>query len=204
MKNNYLVQAWLVLVLAIGFGAALAGVQVGLGPRIEQNKRAKTLRQIPSLVRGDWQIESVAIDGQRLQVALAGGQTQTLVVESVNFGEKAAMKIMQADQHIGWVVRASGQGYADVIELLVGLSPDASTLTGIAVLSQKETPALGDKITTADFRSQFTGAQADGSLSVVKDGGSIESITAATISSRSVCDIVNDAVDQWQAKLKAD
>jgi electron transport complex protein RnfG len=204
MKNNYLVQAWLVLVLAICFGAALAGVQVGLGPRIERNKRAKTLRQIPSLIHGQGQVESVAIDGQNLQVTLVDGQTQTLAVESVNFGEQAAMKITQAGEQVGWVVRASGQGYADVIELLIGLSPDASTITGIAVLSQKETPALGDKITTADFRGQFAGTEADGSLAVTRDGGSIEPITAATISSRSVCDIVNEAVSRWQPKLKAD
>ena len=46
MKNNYLVQAWLVLALAVGFGAALASVQVALQPRIDENKRNETYEYI--------------------------------------------------------------------------------------------------------------------------------------------------------------
>ena len=40
MEKNVLKQAWLVLVLAVCFGAALAGVHVGLSGRIEANRRA--------------------------------------------------------------------------------------------------------------------------------------------------------------------
>jgi electron transport complex protein RnfG len=40
----------------------------------------------------------------------------------------------------GWVVKTKGQGYADTIELLLGLSPDLRTITGLFILDQKETP----------------------------------------------------------------
>ena len=51
-KANYLVQAWLVLVLAGGFGAALAGVHLALNDRIELNKRNETYDQIRAELYG--------------------------------------------------------------------------------------------------------------------------------------------------------
>ena len=50
MKNNYLVQAWLVLILAVAFGGALAGVKIALQPRIDQNQKDETLQQVPTLI----------------------------------------------------------------------------------------------------------------------------------------------------------
>jgi len=51
-RGNLLGQAWLVLCLSLAFGAALAGVEIGLGPTITENKRNETFGQIPSLVPG--------------------------------------------------------------------------------------------------------------------------------------------------------
>ncbi len=181
MKLKYLFDAWLVIFLALGFGAALAGVHIGLSPKIEQNKLDKTLREIPQVVPGAVKEKSQPVEIESITVYKAFDET---------------------DKHIGWVVPAAGDGYADKIELLVGLNPDASQITGLAVLSQKETPALGDKIKAPDFRDRFRDKSTDQPLAVIKDGGAIEVITAATVSSRAVCDIVNSAVKQWRPKLK--
>ena len=51
-QGGYLRQAWLVIVLALVYGAALAGVQTTLGPRIAENKRNETYGVIPTLVPG--------------------------------------------------------------------------------------------------------------------------------------------------------
>ena len=50
MKNNYLVQAWLVLTLALLFGAALAGMEVAVADKIKENQLNETMGQIPKLV----------------------------------------------------------------------------------------------------------------------------------------------------------
>ena len=50
--GGYLRQAWLVLLLALLYGAALAGVQTTLGPKIAENKRDETYGVIPTLVPG--------------------------------------------------------------------------------------------------------------------------------------------------------
>ena len=212
MKNNYIVQGWLILVLAVLFGAALAGVQLGLSGRIEANKTADTMTQIPSLVPG-----SVSGDAEQLG--------DLLVYRT---------KDKQGKQ-TGWVVYTAGQGFADTIELLIGLNLDGSAFTGLYILAQNETPGLGNRITFPDntvysteqdadaaarnaffakegqdkaFRLQFSGRSTQAPLTVTKandgapDNDKIDALTGATISSQSVVDIINKAVVQFKQAVK--
>ena len=181
MTKGYIRQAWLVLLLSLCFGGGLAGVQVALRDRIAQNKLAETLGQIPRLVPGASAGKAEIIAGQTVYRALQAGQV------------------------VGWVIPCGGQGFADRIEVLVGLDAGASTLTGVYVLEQKETPGLGNKIVEDDWRAQFAGLSALRPLRVARTGQAgdrqIDSITGATISSESVCEIVNQALGQWREEL---
>lgn len=85
---------------------------------------------------------------------------------------------------IGRVLKADAQGYSDVIKLLIGVDMDGKIM-GVAVLSQSETPGLGANIEKEEFLSQFAGKTAS-QISLKKDGGEIDGITGATISSRAV------------------
>ena len=77
--------------------------------------------------------------------------------------------------------------------LMVGMLPDG-TINKISVVDQKETPGLGTKITEEKFKSQFMGKNPSTfKLKVKKDGGDVDAITAATISSRAVCDAIERA-----------
>jgi electron transport complex protein RnfG len=71
----------------------------------------------------------------------------------------------------------------------------------ISVLQHKETPGLGTKMTEEKFLVQFRGKN-PGSfpLKVKKDGGQVDAITAATISSRAFCDALQRAYDALNAK----
>ena len=83
-------------------------------------------------------------------------------------------------------------GYGGEIELMVGFMPDRRTVVSYKTLAASETPGLGMKLKTPEFAGQF--ANRDGtSLKVKKDGGDIEAITAATITSRAVCRAIADA-----------
>lgn len=87
------------------------------------------------------------------------------------------------------------EGFSGKIELMVGLLENG-TINKTAVLAHKETPGLGDKMDAAksDFPLQFMGKNPDEfKLSVTKDGGNVDAITAATISSRAFCDAVERA-----------
>ena len=88
-------------------------------------------------------------------------------------------------------------GYGGDITLMVGFKTDKKTVISYKVLAASETPGLGMKLKTPEFADQFAGK--DGrALKVKKDGGEIEAITSATITSRAVCRAIADA----QSKLK--
>ena len=92
---------------------------------------------------------------------------------------------------------AAPGGFGGSIELMVGVNPDGS-VRGISVINHAETAGLGaiaaDKTEKGvNFRAQFEGLS--GTIAVTKDGGTVESITGATISSRAVCNGVQAAVD---------
>lgn len=121
---------------------------------------------------------------------------------------------------IGYAIEGTAPGYGGDIEVMVGVGADLN-VTGIKVLSQKETPGLGDKLeevrsgrtwgtvitgTSPDedglmpwFQSQFKGAKVP--VGLKRDGGAIEAITGATISSQATVNAVNKAVGQLRAAL---
>jgi len=89
------------------------------------------------------------------------------------------------------------QGFSGTFKLMVGFRPDG-TIIDIAVISHAETPGLGDKMKKdkSGFSEQFAGKDpANFDLSVRKDGGDVDAITAATITSRAYCDAVQRAYD---------
>ena len=204
LKHNYIFQAWLVLMLALFFGASLAGVYLKLDPRIEQNKLNETREKIPEILLGSAQIEDLSEQGESLAI-----KPHTLSVEKDNrtVFYTAYEARFPDGKPAGWVAKASGQGYADKIELLVGFSPSIETITGIFILDQKETPGLGNKIVAVDWRQQFRNIKLDQpievSKTVAKEPNQVDAITGATISSRSVTQIVNTTVHDLLGPLTA-
>ena len=99
---------------------------------------------------------------------------------------------------IGYAVSGSDPGgYGGDIVLMVGFKADRRTVVCYKKLQASETPGLGTKLSTPEFFGQFAGKDASKKLAVTRDGGEIEAITSATITSRAVCGAVANA----QAKL---
>lgn len=96
------------------------------------------------------------------------------------------------------------QGYSGLIKLMVGFLPDGS-IKNISVLQHAETPGLGDKMDKSkhDWSIQYNGKNpAEFDLRVKKDGGDVDAITAATISSRAYSDAVQRAYDAFTKEMK--
>jgi electron transport complex protein RnfG len=100
---------------------------------------------------------------------------------------------------IGYAVNTyTNEGFSGYINLMVGFKTDG-TIINISVLTQKETPGLGTKMADPGFKDQFNDKNpADFQLKVKKDGGPVDAITAATISSRAFCDAVERAYNTLQ------
>ena len=86
----------------------------------------------------------------------------------------------------------SHQGYGGDIVLMVGFLPDRTVIT-YQKLEAAETPGLGSNLTSEGFMKQFKGLPAAKDIAVTKDGGEVEAITSATITSRAVCGAINAA-----------
>jgi electron transport complex protein RnfG len=117
-------------------------------------------------------------------------------------GEGDSLEIYPAKKDgeiTGYAVNTySNLGFSGYIGLMAGFKPDG-TIISVSVLSQKETPGLGSKMTDPGFKNQFNDMNpVDYKLKVKKDGGSVDAITAATISSRAFCDAVQRAFNTLQ------
>ena len=96
-------------------------------------------------------------------------------------------------QIVGYAVKGSDAGgYGGDVVLMVGFEADKKTVVCYKTLSAAETPGLGMKLNTPEFADQFKGKNGT-NLHVKKDGGEIEAITSATITSRAVCKAIADA-----------
>ena len=127
-----------------------------------------------------------------VKAVLPSGATE--VVEGTGF----FVGMNEKNDVVGYAAKGKdGGGYGGDIELMVGFKSDKKTVVCYKTLAASETPGLGMKLKTPEFADQFKGKNGT-SLRVRKDGGEIEAITSATITSRAVCRAIADA----QSKLK--
>ena len=126
-----------------------------------------------------------------IEAVLPGGGEELADFPAVNL----VSKVYASDA--GYAVQVTPGGFDNTITMMVGVDKSGSVL-GIDVISHSETAGLGavaDAETPAGiaFRERFVGKS--GSVSVTKDGGQIDAITGATITSRAVCAGVNAALE---------
>ena len=116
-----------------------------------------------------------------------------------DLGDLECFPAKKDGQLIGTAISTkTAKGFSGTFSVMVGLAPDG-TVINTSVLEHRETPGLGTKMTEPKFKDQFPGKNpGSGKLKVKKDGGEIDAITAATISSRAFCDAIVRAYEAWQ------
>ncbi len=169
---KYVLRLALTLLIITAVVAALLSVVNGVTkPIIDDLNRQKTQKAIEAVLPGG---------GENMPVP--GGND---MVQALYKGEK------------GYAVQVAPQGFNGAIVMMVGVDNEGKVL-GISVISQAETAGLGSICAASSsageaFRGQFIGMS--GSLAVTKDGGEVDAITSATITSRAVTNGVNAALE---------
>ena len=151
--------------------AALAGVNMITAPAIAELNAQKTQEAI--------------------ELVLPGGGEEVTEFPAVDL----VAKVYKGEN--GYAVQTTPGGFDNTITMMVGIDNDGKVL-GISIISHTETAGLGAVAAAGTpageaFRGGFVGKT--GSVSVTKDGGEIDSITGATITSRAVCVGVNAALE---------
>ena len=167
----YVARLALTLLIITGVVAvALAGVNMITAPAIEALNAQKTQEAI--------------------ELVLPGGG------EAIDFPETALVSTVYAGD-AGYAVEVTPGGFDNTITMMVGVDKGGNVL-GISIIKHTETAGLGAVAAAGTpageaFRAQFVGAS--GSVSVTKDGGTMDAITGATITSRAICVGVNAALE---------
>jgi RnfABCDGE-type electron transport complex G subunit len=116
---------------------------------------------------------------------------EAMFPEMTNYDFENDLYILYADgDKIGYAFLAAGAGYGGEISILVGLE-DAETVKGLIIVSHQESPGIGSRITESDFTDQFVGLNIN-DVALKQDGGQIDGLTGATISSQAVVDAVRE------------
>ena len=161
------------LAICIVVAAALAGVNAITAPVIDELNAAATQEAISAVLPGGF-------DSEITDYADASG-----IVSKVYQGAN------------GYALEVGPGGFDNTITMMVGVDNEGKVL-GISIVNHTETAGLG-AVADADtpkgiaFREQFIGTS--GSVSVTKDGGMMDAITGATITSRAICVGVNAALE---------
>ena len=161
----------LLLITAV-VAAALAGVNAVTAPVIEELNAQKTQNAIMAVLPGGFDTE------------ITDFADETGIVSKVYQGAN------------GYALEVGPGGFDNTITMMVGIDNEGKVL-GISIVSHTETAGLGAVAAASTsageaFRGQFVGTS--GSVAVSKDGGALDAITGATITSRAVCVGVNAAL----------
>ncbi|MFH0893110.1 MAG: RnfABCDGE type electron transport complex subunit G [Bacteroidota bacterium] len=161
------------MLISVVMAAALSYVYIVTKEPIEkalQQKEADAIRNVLPTFDNDPVKDKQMHDGLEFFPATLKGDTVGCAVKT--FTEKA---------------------FNGRFDLMVGFLPDGS-INNVIVLKQKETPGLGTQMSNDKFKNQFLKKDfSTFKLAVKKDGGDVDAITAATISSRAYCDAIDKA-----------
>ena len=176
MKNGaYILRLTLtLLIITASVALLLAGVNTITKDRIAAAKAEKTARAISAVLESGETAQEVTFDA-----------SANPLVTKVYANE------------FGYAVQVAPAGFGGSIDMMVGVDKTGA-VTGISIISHTETAGLGavadaDTPAGVSFREQFIGM--NGTVSVSKDGGEVEAITGATITSRAICVGVNAALN---------
>lgn len=139
----------------------------------------------------------------------AGNETMRSVLDENGFEAQEIDKMVKAvgadGSQLGFVVTVTtSEGYGGDIQFTMGVSEDG-TLNGISILSISETPGLGMKADTEEFKSQFVGKNAE-AIRYSKTGAAaddeIDALSGATITTNAMTNGVNAGLCAFREAMK--
>ena len=199
------VRSWKLMTLMTAAGA-LAGLLIVTAyqltlPRIEHHKGEVERAAVQEVLKAPSSFDTLYLYRGALVARLPTG-TNTKGLDKIYLGHDSA------GHRVGFALSGTENGFQDPVTVMFGYDAAAHTLIAMKVIANKETPGLGNKIESdTAFINGFVDAGAPLS-GVKKDRGKsspndVVMITGATISSRAVIRIINDAIARWQPFIDA-
>jgi electron transport complex protein RnfG len=97
------------------------------------------------------------------------------------------------------VFETSGKGYGGEIGLMVGVNLNDDKIAGIGITTHSETPGVGSRAKSdPSFAAQFKGLPFSGVFKVKTEGGQVDAVSGATVTSRGVCTALTDTTEMYK------
>ena len=167
MKDMVKMGGFLFIIAAVA-GVLLAATEMFTSPKISENKKAVLQKAQQEVLPSAKSFEEKEIGESKVKV-------------TIGFDEQK--------KAVGIVAKVAPKGYGGPIEMVLGLTTNGK-ISGVKILSQKETPGLGTKLADPVFLKPFLElikTKEKPAFYVKQDSGDVDAITAATISSRAFC-----------------
>ena len=193
------------LVATLAIAGALAGLLIVLvnlhtKPIIDKWKAEQLQLAVYEVLPGVERYDTFYLVNDELSAELPSGAKESefkrVYVGRDDTGEVSGVAISRGES-----------GFQDVIMVIFGHDPVTGKVSGMKILDSKETPGLGDKIfKDMDFVDQFFAGPETPMVGVKAGAGKgqpneIDMITGATISSKAVIQIINNALAEWKPVL---
>ena len=178
-------------------GMAIISVYEATLPTITENKARELRIAVFKVLPGVQRMETLQFADGKLTVRTAEGADEDTVYAGYDTN----------DALVGYAVAGEGPGFQDTIKVLYGYMPEQRKVVGMEILDSRETPGLGDKIfKDLEFVANFDDLAVDPEIKAVKKGSKsapneVDAITGATISSKAVVRIINEARSRWDGRL---
>ncbi|PKL13861.1 MAG: FMN-binding protein [Spirochaetae bacterium HGW-Spirochaetae-8] len=149
-------------------------------------------------------LRKAVLSAAGVSVDADAAKTASLYLDSVT-ENKGFYTVKTGSDPERYVIPFAGAGLWGKISLMVGFEADLSTLSGVAIVSQNETPGLGARIEEPWFTAQFAGKQ--GPFRIVEEGTAtapdqMDAITGATRTSESIQSIMNRATSESRTIIR--
>lgn len=191
----------LIMTLSVaGFisGLILVSIYLFTKPIIAQNKADALKAAVFEVLPNTHHFKTLQWDGSKL-IELADA--------NAGDGERIYLGMDSVGLFTGFAIAGEETGYQDIISAIAGYNPEDRIIIGLKVLDSKETPGLGDKILfDNDFKANFKALAVDPEIVVVKKGekkadNEIQAITGATISSKAIGRLLDNAMKLWKDRI---
>jgi electron transport complex protein RnfG len=166
-------------------GAALAFTYEATMPRIRVNETKARQEALKDVVPATVRFTTLKL---KVQLTGASGKPEPKELEIYRCLDSAG-------QVAGLAYIAEPAGFADLIQVMVGLDPVDRKVLAIRVLDLKETPGLGVKVREDRFTRQFRGKSLEDAFAAARSGSDVQAVTGATISSKAVAHGVKESAD---------
>ncbi len=171
---NMFIALFVICIVAASALAYVNSVTEGPIAQVKQEKQEKAVKAVLP------PFETI----ETKEIILPGESEKLLLIKAFDKDKKI----------VGTAVKTYTQkGFGGYIGIMVGFLPDENIFS-TNVLEHKETPGFGTGMSESPFKDQFPGKNpATFKLMVKKDGGDVDAISSATISSRAFCDALQRA-----------